>query len=340
MTIPSSEHEFFAAPRPVRRRHAVRLLAAAGAAAVLPSRGADWRPVRPIRMVVPYAPGGTTDLIGRIVAGPLGRELGQEVVVDNRGGGGGTIGMGAVAQAAADGYTIGMPALGAHASNETLMAKLPYDSDRDFQPLAYIGQSPLVVVAAPNNPARTLPELMARAKSAGKGINFASGGIGLGAHIAGELLKLRSGADMTHVAYKGGGPAMTDVMAGQVDMLFAPIGTVLPLVRAGKLKALAIASAARSPRMPEVPTMQEAGFPDFVMAESFGLLAPRGLPPEVAQRLQQAAATVLRQPEVARRMDEQGVDLAPAGPQQLDEFIRSEVRKYRDVIQRAGIKPS
>ncbi|HVZ44918.1 MAG TPA: tripartite tricarboxylate transporter substrate binding protein [Ramlibacter sp.] len=325
-----------ASDRPSRRQ-ALRIVAAVAAWPALAAH-AQWRPQRPIRIVVPYAPGGTTDLIARIVGVPLGKELAQEIVIDNRGGGGGTIGMGAVAQAAPDGYTLGIPAIGAHAANETLMSKLPYDTDRDFQPIVFIGASPLVVVVNPSNPARDVRDLIARAKAAGKVVNFASGGIGLGSHIAGELLKIRSGADMTHIAYKGGGPAMADVMSGQVDLLFAPVGTVLPIVNSGKLKALAIASATRSQRMPSVPTMQESGFPDFVMAESFGLVGPKGLPADIVQRLNQAVISVLRQPEVAKRLEDQGVDVSPSTPQQLEEFIRGEVRKYRDVIQRAGIK--
>lgn len=325
--------------RAMSRRGALQGLAAAAASLALPAF-AQWRPQRPIKLIIPYAPGGTTDLIARIVAQPLGKELGQEVVVDNRGGGGGTIGMGAVAQAQPDGYTLAVPAIGAHASNETLMAKLPYDSDKDFQSIIFIGASPLVLVVNPSNPAKNVNELFSRAKAAGKPLNFASGGIGLGSHIAGELLKIRTGADMTHVAYKGGGPAMADVMGGQVDMLFAPVGSVLPMVKAGRLKALAIASPARSPRMPDVATFQESGVSDFNMAESFGLLGPKGLPADVSRRLHESMMAVLRQPDVVKRLEEQGVDVAPSTPQQLDDFIRSEVRKYRDVIQRAGIKVS
>ncbi len=326
---------------PTRRRRDVLqagLALAAAAAWPAPALAADW-PTKAIRIVVPYAPGGTTDLVARIVGAALAKELGQQVVIDNRGGGGGTIGMVAVAQAAPDGYTLGMPALGAHTANETLLPKLPYNSEKDFEPLLLLGSSPLVLVVNTASPAQSVPQLLAQAKDAGKPINFASGGIGLAAHLAGELVKLQSKADMTHIAFKGGGPAMAALLAGQVDMLFAPIGTVLPQIQGGKLKALAVASRQRSSKLPGAATMEESGFPNFVMAESFGLLAPTGLPPEVAQRILEATRDVLKQPDIVKRLDEQGVDVAGASsPQHLKEYIQAEVRKYRDVIVRANIK--
>lgn len=304
------------------------------------TRAAEWVPSKPIRIVVPYAPGGTTDLVARIIAAPLAKELGQQVVIDNRGGGGGTIGMVAVAQAAPDGYTLGMPALGAHTANETLLPKLPYNSDKDFEPLLLLGSSPLVLVVNASSPINTVPQLLARAKELGKPINFASGGIGLAAHLAGELVKLQSKAEMTHIAFKGGGPAMGALLAGQVDMLFAPIGTVLPHIQGGKLKAIAVASRQRSPKLPGTATMEESGFSDFVMAEAFGLLGPSGLPPDVSRRLVEATRAALKNPDTIRRFDEQGVDVAgESSPQQLKDYIQSEVRKYRDVIVRANIKP-
>ena len=298
---------------------------------------AEWVPTKPIRLLVPYAPGGTTDLIARIVAAPLGKELGQQIVVDNRGGGGGVIAMTAVARAQPDGYTIGMPALGAHASNETLL-KVPYNSDKDFQPITFVGQSALVLVVSASNPAQSVERLLAPGRDGGKTITFASGGIGLAAHIAGELVKLQSKAAMTHVPYKGGGPAMADLMGGQVDMLFVPIGSALPLIQGGKLKALAVAGKARSPKLAGVATMEESGFPGFVMAETFAVLGPSGLRPEVVRRLHDTVASVIQQPEVVKRADAAGVELSSSTPQQLRDYIGGEVKKYRDVITRANIK--
>lgn len=301
---------------------------------------AEWSPTRPIRLILPYAPGGTTDLIARIVSGPLSQDLGQQIVIDNRGGGGGLIAMSLIARAQADGYTVGLPALSAHAANATLLQKtLTYETEKDFQPITFVGQSPLVLVVAVSNPAQSLEQLISRSKESGRPISFASGGIGLAAHIAGELVKLQSkAANMTHVPYKGGGPATAGVMGGQVDMLFAPVGSVLPLVRGGKLRAIAVASKERTPKLPGTATMIESGYPNFVMAESWGLLAPAGLPAAPARRLHEAMGAVLKQPDVIKRLDEQGVELSTSTPQQLRDYIRSEIRKYRDVIVAANIK--
>jgi tripartite-type tricarboxylate transporter receptor subunit TctC len=277
--------------------------------------------------------------VARIIAPPMSKVLGQSVVIDNRGGGGGTIGMMAVAKAAPDGYTLALPALGAYTANETLLPKRPYDADKDFEPLLLLGSSPLVLVVNKSTPANSVQQLLAQGKQSGRPINFASGGVGLAAHLAGELVRLQSKADMTHIVFKGGGPAMLAVIAGQVDMLFAPIGTLLPQIRSGAIKALAVASKQRSPKLPGTPTMEESGFPDFVMAESFGLLGPAGLPPEVSQRIIEAARTALKDPDVVRHFDEQGVDVvASSSPQQLNDYIHAEIRKYRDIITRANIK--
>jgi len=322
------------------RRVAFSLIVALGFAHPAAALAADWAPSKPIRLILPYAPGGTTDLIARILAGPAGADLGQQIVIDNRGGGGGAIAMSMVARAQADGYTVGLPALSAHAANATLLQKsLPYDTEKDFQPVAFIGESPLVLVVGASNPAQSLEQLIGRARETGRPVTFASGGIGLAAHIAGELVKLQAkGANMTHVAYKGGGPATAAVMGGEVDMLFAPVGSVLPLARAGKLRAIAIASRKRSAKLPGAATMIESGFPDFVMADSWGMLAPAGLPDAPARRLHKALAAALNQPDVVKRLDDQGVEVALSTPQQLREYIRAEIRKCRDVIVAANIK--
>jgi tripartite-type tricarboxylate transporter receptor subunit TctC len=325
--------------------HAVRLAALGLGAAfclayAMGAAAASWTPTKPIRLILPYAPGGTTDLIARIIGGPLGTELGQQIVIDNRGGGGGLIAMSLIAHAEPDGYTLGLPALSAHAANATLLRKsLPYDTEKDFQPVTFVGKSPLVLVVSSSNAAQSLQQLIARAKESGRPVSFASGGIGLAAHIAGELVKLQShGVNMTHVPYKGGGPATAGVVSGQVDMLFAPVGSVLGFVRSGRLRAIAIASEQRSPKLPGTATMIESGYPNFVMAESWGLLAPRGLPAAPAEKVYAAMNTVLKQPDVIRRLDEQGVDLSTSTPEQLRQYIESEIKKYRDVIVAADIR--
>ena len=308
---------------------------AAGAAAD------EWAPKRPLRLIVPFPPGGTADLLARLIATPLGNSLGQQIVVDNRGGAGGVIAMEAVARAAPDGYTLGLPSLSAHAGNATLQPGLPYDSIKDFRPLTFAGKSPLVLVVNPANPAQSVPDMIARAKTAGRPIRFGSSGIGIANHISGELLKLaaqKEKVEMVHVPYKGGGAAMIDIMAGQIDMMFNPLSSVLSFVQGGKLRALAIADSRRSSLLPNVATMIESGHPDFVMIESWGLVVPAGTPADASRRLRAEAVKVLHQPELVERVVAQGLDLASSTPEQLRDFMVAEIRKYRDVIQRAGIK--
>jgi tripartite-type tricarboxylate transporter receptor subunit TctC len=299
---------------------------------------AEWAPTRPIRFILTFPPGGGTDLIGRMIAPPLGAALGQQIVADNRGGGGGIVGTDYLAHAQPDGYTFGLLSLSAHAGNATLAPKLPYDSVKDFQALTFVGRSPQTISVHPSNPAQSIADLVARAKASSRPINFATGGIGLGSHIAGELLKLQSKADMVHVPYKGGGPAMAEVMGGQVEALFVPLSTVLPVAKSGRLRVLAIASAQRSANLPGVSTMVESGFPGFIMEESWGLMMPAGTPAAAVRRLHAEAFKVLKLPEIVDRVAAQGVEIAPSTPEQLHEYLVGEIMKYRDVIQRAHIK--
>jgi tripartite-type tricarboxylate transporter receptor subunit TctC len=308
----------------------IALSAAAGAA--------EWSPQRPLRLIVPFPPGGTADLLARLLATPMSAALGQQIVVDNRGGAGGVISMDALAHSPPDGYTFGIPSLSAHASNASLIAKLPYDSVKDFLPLTFVAQVPVVLVVNPANPATSVQDLIARAKSAKRQITFGSSGTGVSNHIAGELLKQQSKADMVHVPYKGGGAAMIDVMGGQIDMMFNPVSSVLPFVNAGKLKALAIGERRRSALLPGVTTLAEAGFPDFDIYESWGLVAPAGTPADAAHRLRAEAVKVLQQPDIIERYTAQGLTLAPSTPERLREIIVGEINKYRDIIRRAGIK--
>jgi tripartite-type tricarboxylate transporter receptor subunit TctC len=316
-----------------RRWTIVLCLAAAGFA-----NAQEWTPQRPLRLIVPFPPGGTADLLARLLATPMGAALGQQIVVDNRGGAGGVISMDAVAHAQPDGYTFGIPSLSAHASNASLIAKLPYDSIRDFLPLTFVAQVPVVLVVHPSNPANSVQDLIARAKTAKRPLTFGSSGTGVVNHIAGELLKLESGGELVHVPYKGGGPAMVDLMGGQIDLMFNPVSSVLPFVASGKLRALAIADLKRSVLMPDVPTMAQAGYANFDILESWALVAPAGTPPDAARRLRAEAVKVLQQPEIVARYTAQGLKLAPSTPERLREIMAGEIRKYRDIIQRAGIK--
>jgi len=230
------------------------------AAAAATADAQEWAPQRPLRLIVPFPPGGTADLLARLLATPMGNALGQQVVVDNRGGAGGVISMDALAHAPADGYTFGIPSMSAHAANATLIANLPYDSIKDFLPLTFVAQVAPVLVVHPSNAATSVQDLIARAKAAKKQLTFGSSGTGVSNHIAGELLRLESKADMVHVPYKGGGAAMIDVMGGQIDMMFNPVSSVLPFVTTGKLRAIGISDRKRSAVLPNVPTMEESGF--------------------------------------------------------------------------------
>jgi tripartite-type tricarboxylate transporter receptor subunit TctC len=267
----------------------------------------------------------------------MGNALGQQVVVDNRGGAGGVIAMDAVVHAQPDGYTFGIPSLSAHAANATLIAKLPYDSVHDFLPLTFVAHVAPVLVVHPSNPAMTVQDLIARAKAAKRRLTFGSSGTGVSNHIAGELMRLESRADMAHVPYKGGGAAMIDVMSGQIDMMFNPVSSVLPFVTSGRLRPLAISDRQRSPVLPTVPTMAESGFPSFDILESWGLVAPVGTPADAARRLRAEAIKVLSQPDIVERYGAQGLTFAPSTPERLREIMVAEIKKYRDIIERAGI---
>jgi tripartite-type tricarboxylate transporter receptor subunit TctC len=303
-----------------------------------PAGAADWTPQRPLRLIVPFPPGGTADILARMLAAPMGTALGQQVVVDNRGGAGGVIAMDAVVHAQPDGYTFGIPSLSAHAGNAALTPKLPYDSIKDFLPLTFVAQVPVVLVVHPSNPATSVQDLVSRSRAAKRPITFGSSGTGVVNHIAGELLKLDTKAEMMHVPYKGGGPAMIGVVGGEIDMMFNPISSVLPFVQGGKMKALAIADRGRSALLPNVPTMTEAGFANFVLLESWGLVATPGTPPDAARRLRAEAVKVLQQPATAERYAAQGITLAPTTPEELRNIMTAEIRKYQDIVKRSGAR--
>jgi tripartite-type tricarboxylate transporter receptor subunit TctC len=228
--------------------------------------------------------------------------------------------------------------MSAHAANATLISKLPYDSIKDFLPLTFVAQVAPVLVVHPSNPATSVQDLIARAKAAKKQLTFGSSGTGVSNHIAGELMRLESKADMAHVPYKGGGAAMVDVMGGQIDMMFNPVSSVLPFINSGKLRALGISDRKRSAVLPNVPTMEESGFANFDILESWGLVAPAGTPPDAARRLRAEAIKVLSQPDIVERYGAQGLTFAPSTPERLREIMVAEIRKYRAIIQRAGIK--
>ena len=296
-------------------------------------------PIKPIRIVVTYAPGGSTDVVARLLANPLTESLGQQIVIDNRGGAGGIIGTEIAARAAPDGYTLLFGTSAGLSINPLLQRKLPYNVERDFAPISLVVVNPQVLVAYPGLAANTIGELIKLARSRPGQINYASPGVGSPNHMGMELLKSMTGIDLVHVPYKGGGPASTDLIAGQVSLLFNSIPSVLPYMRSGRLKALAVGSAARSPAIPEIPTVAEAGVPGFEYATWYGLFAAAGTPRGIVARLNAAAAKALLAPELAQPLRAQGSEPRPTTPEELARFMRVEHARWERVVKATGLAP-
>jgi tripartite-type tricarboxylate transporter receptor subunit TctC len=311
-------------------------MAASLAAALAFAAQAQDFPSKPLRMVVPFGPGTTTDIVGRAVAEGMGKLLGQTVVVENRAGAGGGIGSDAVAKGAADGYTLLMGTVGTHAINATLYKKLAYDPMRDFAPVAFAGYTPTLLVVPANSPFKTLKDLAEQARKPGSNVSFASAGNGTSGHLAGELLKVRLGGEMTHVPYKEGGLALSDVMSGQVGFMFYHPAAVLPHIKSGKLRALGASSARRSASAPEVPAIAEQGFGDFDLVAWFMVYAPAATPAPVLSRLREAAAQTLANPEIVTRLGGQGLELRAMRADEMNAFGRSEIAKWAELVKRSG----
>jgi len=315
----------------MRRMLVAALLIAAGLA-----HAQDY-PVKPIRMIVPYPPGGGTDVVARIVNEKLSLELGQSIVIDNKGGAGGSVGTEIASKAAPDGYTI-LLTLSSHTINPKLFPKLGYDVERDFIPISLAASIPQILVANPSVPASNLQELLAWMKANPGKVNYASVGVGSPAHIAGELLKLKSGVQMTHVPYKGGGPAMTDVIGGQVQLAIVSMPAALQFVKAGRVKALAVASAKRSASAPDVPTIAEGGL-DVVVESWYGVLVPAKTPAPIVARLNAAMVKVLAMPDVKEKLFAQGAEAVSNTPAEFEAIIKEELGKWEYVIREAKITP-
>lgn len=301
-------------------------------------QAAEWMPERQLRIISAYSAGGTNDLLSRLMAQKLTDRLGKPVVVENRAGANGIIASDYVAKSPPDGYTMVMGSSATHGINPNIYAKLSYDAERDFTPIGLIASVPLLLVIAPNLAVNTLSELVALAKAKPGTLSFASSGTGSSPHLAGELFKSMANIDVTHVPYKGDGPAVIDVQGGQVSMFFANIPSALPAVQAGRLKALAMTGSARTPAAPEVPTMQQAGVAGVEISAWFGLFAPAKLPVEVLARLNQELNAVLGLPEVQARIRELGAEpVAPAIPEKFQSFVKSELAKFAAVTKKAGI---
>jgi tripartite-type tricarboxylate transporter receptor subunit TctC len=316
------------------RRTFLAAWAAIAVAAPLAAGAQDY-PSRPIRLVVPFGPGTTTDIVARIYAEAMARPLGQGIVVENKSGAGGNIGSDLVAKSAADGYTIVMGTVGTHAINPGLYRKMPYDAQKDFAPIGFAGYTPTLLVVAANSPLQSLKDLQAAAKKSG-GISFASAGNGTSGHLAGELLKARLGGEMVHVPYKEGGLALSDVMAGQTQFMFYHPAAVMPQVKAGKLRALGVSSARRTAAAPEVPTITEQGFGEFDLVAWFMLYAPAATPAPVLAKLRDAVAQAVTNPEVKAKLAAQGLEVPLLKPDELAGFNRTEIAKWSELVKRSG----
>ena len=313
-------------------------LIAAALAAVGELAAAQSYPARPIRLVITYPPGGTTDFVGRPVAQRMSEILGQQVVVDNRGGAGGVLGTMIVAQAPADGYTLLLGTSSGMLINPLLNPKLPYDGFRDFAPVSRTNINPQALVATPSLPASNVKELVAYARANPGKLNVASSGIGTPNHLGGEMLKYLAKIDIVHVAYKGGGPAMNDLIAGQVQLQFSSIPTVLGHVKNGRVKMLAIGSAKRSPAVPEVPTIAEAGVPGYEYTTWYGIFGPKGLARPAVAKLNDAVVKSLASPDLSQRLMSQGAEPSPSAPDELTQYMREESARWAKVIKAANIK--
>ncbi len=312
---------------------------AALVALVLVSAGAaaqDW-PSKPVRFIVPYPPGGGTDVIARIVQEPLSRALGQPIVIENRGGAGGAVGTEAASKAAPDGYTF-LFTLSSHTINP-LLYKLAFDVEKDFVSVSTVASLPQLIAANIASPYKTMQDIVSQAKAQPGKVAYASVGAGTPSHIAGELLNLRAGIKLLHVPYKGGGPAVTDVLGGQVPLLFVSIPAAMGHVKSGKLRPIAVTTLKRSGAAPEVPTVAEAlNIPDYEVDSWYAIFAPARTPPNMVGRMQQEVARVVRIPEVKQKLLEQGADGVGNTAAELDQVVKSELRKWTTLIQQAGIK--
>ena len=295
-------------------------------------------PTRPIRLVVPFPAGGTTDILAREVGQRLSVTLGQPVVIDNRPGAAGNIGSDLVAKSAPDGYTLLMCTVSTHAINPNLYAKLPYDHVRDFAPVILVAGVPNVLEVTPALPVNSVADLIKLAKEKPGQINFASSGSGTSIHLSGELFKTMAGVDMTHVPYKGSAPAITDLMGGQVQVMFDNLPSSLQQIKAGKLRAIAVTSAKRAPALPDVPTIAESGLPGFEASSWFGIVAPAGTPPAIIARINADIDQWLQSPDVKEKLLAQGAIAAGGTPEQFAAHIRSETEKWAKVVKASGAK--
>jgi tripartite-type tricarboxylate transporter receptor subunit TctC len=320
----------------MNRIYAVCLLAACLAAPAVAK--AQAFPSKPITIIVPFPPGGVTDPVARTVGQRMSESIKQAVIVDNKPGASGIIAAEFVKKAPADGYTVLFGFTGSHSVNPSLYAKLPYDPVKDFQPVTTLISTRHVLVVPADSPAKSVADLVALSKSKPGGLTFASQGIGAGGHLLGEMFKAQTGANLSHVPYKGSAPALQDVLAGRVDLFFDAVVTALPLIRDGRLRALAVATDERLKLLPDVPTMAQAGFPGIEGDQWFGMLVPAGTPEPVVRRLNEEFTKAVRSPDIAASFAERGLDVFTTTPDQFAAMMRADAAKFGKVVKDAGVR--
>jgi len=316
------------------------LLLAAGALCASGLATAQSWPARPIRLVVPFTPGGSSDLLGRAIGQKLSESLGQPVVIDNVPGAGGSLGADRVAKAAPDGHTLLMGHIGTHAVNPLIVPNLSYDPVKHFAPVAWVANVPNVLVVHPSVPARNLKELVALARARPGQLNYGTGGNGSAAHLATEYLKLRTQTFIVHVPYRGAAPAITDLVAGQTQLIFTGAPALTPFVKSGQLRALAVSSSKRLEALPDVPTVAESGYPGFEADQWYGVLAPAGTPPDIVRKLNSHINQALATPELRQRLQSEGAVAMPATPEAFGSLIARELDRWRPVVKAGNIRPN
>lgn len=320
------------------RRTGIKTLAAA--ALLVTGMGsalaqADF-PSKPLTMIVPFSAGGTTDILARIVGQALGQELGESIIIENKPGAGGNIGAQQAARAKADGYTLFMGTVGTHAINQSLYKKLPYDPLKDFTPLSRVATVPNLLVAHPSRPYKTVQEMIAYAKANPGDVTYGSPGSGASPHVSGALFQSMTGAELTHIPYKGSAPAVSDLLGNQIAVMFDNMPSAIQHVRSGKLRPIAVTTAKRSPELPDVPTIAEAGVPGYEATSWFGLWAPAGTPAPVLDKLHSALTKVLQDPAVVKKIADQGGEVVIDTPAEFEAFIQSEAAKWGKVVKESG----
>ena len=320
----------------IQRRTVLQAAAALACGCAMAAASAQGYPTRPITIIVPFSAGGTTDILARIVGQGLTTELGQSVIVDNKPGAGGNIGASLAAKAQPDGYTLFMGTVGTHAINQALYKKMPFDPVKDFAPLTRVATVPNLLVAHPSQPFKTVKEVIAYAKAHPGDVTYGSPGSGSSPHVSGALFQSLTGAQITHVPYKGSAPAMSDLLGGQIAVMFDNMPSAIQHVRSGKLRPIAVTTAKRSPELPDVPTIAEAGVPGYEATSWFGMFAVAGTPKPVLDKLHAALAKVLSQPDVKKKIADQGGDVVVETPEQFAAFIKAETAKWGKVVKESG----